>query len=312
MRLFGIVAAALGLLAVTGCVSSAGGTDTSGGFGSCEAFCSSLAQGESCGNAKQSCMQDCQTASNACPARAAEMLSCLSQLDYQCVSPGYVVALSRGTPTSSPETLNGQSGSISVQDSACAALVNDFLACEPPSTGSGTGGAPGAGGQPSFGGTGGSPGSGSTGGVGGVGGVPPVGSTSLDLGEVDFDLSASIISSSGYSVTLQVCANESGDMGEYVEVRNTGASTLTQPFHVALGVIREQDAEVFASPDLLESSVILKPGEYAVWSGSFCTYIDVVKAPGMTYSLFVLADPTDSVLESEETNNVAFTESFTL
>lgn len=310
MRLLGIVAAAVGLLGMTGCMSSAGGSGSSAEGGSCEAFCAQLAQGESCGSAKQSCMQDCQSVSQACPARAPEMLSCLSELQYQCVSTGYVVALSRGAPASSPETLSGHSGSISVQDPACAELVNEFLDCKPATTGGGTGGAPGAGGQPSFGG---SPGSGSTGGVGGFGGAPTgAGGASLDLGDVYFDLSASIVSTSGSFVTLEICANETGDVGEYVQVGNMGATTLSQPFSVALGVIREQDQTVFPASDLLTSDVTLNPGEYAVWSGSFCTYIDVVKAPGMTYSLFVFADPNDSLLESDENNNAAFTDSFTL
>jgi len=257
----------------------------------------------------------------------------LSKLDYQCTAPGFVVAKASGMSTSNPQSLDGQHGTVLVQDENCAELVKDFLDCTP--TGSGSGGGPGGGGSPGSGGgpgSGGSPGSGGyagnpaggsggtgSGGSGGFGSSGSGGTTSgnsgVDIGGVDFNVSVGVAAgqttASGTPYQVTICVNESGDVGDYIQVANTGNVTLSQSFDVAIGLFRDQDQQVFPASDLLNSKLVLNPGEAALWSGPFCTTVDIVKKAGQTYRLFVYADASDDVSEVDEDNNYALTDPLT-
>ena len=128
-----------------GCSSSKSGKTGSNGSGSgvtCADFCRHLADGDQCGELDVAeCESSCDKTTEACPARAPDLLDCLTSLRITCTSPGHAVGYGAesgdGGETPALETISSGPGTIEIHDEACAKAARDFRAC--PSSGASQG-----------------------------------------------------------------------------------------------------------------------------------------------------------------------------
>ena len=99
--------------------------------GTCRAFCDAFQDGDGCEELdKGVCRDECEGYMAQCPARAPELLGCLPGLSFTCVASEYAVAAS-GSPPPEPAFIESASGTLEIQDEACAATALAFQACEP-------------------------------------------------------------------------------------------------------------------------------------------------------------------------------------
>jgi hypothetical protein len=158
-------------------------------------------------------------------------------------------------------------------------------------------------------GTGGSPTTTSSSSSSGTGGG---GEPTVDLGDVNYNLTYDVISTEGSSssgllyTTIELCLNEGGSGDDYLEVRNLGDDSFDRYFEVVIGVFRASDGDTAVASNHFYSDIEIAAGDRVYWNGPFCTMVGITHEAGDTWGTFAFADSGDVIDEADEENNLVW------